>query len=126
MTIRISTHAREHWLGRCQQSLPCDGSPETFLRRVVENGRMASELEARCLALYLYRALHWEHASASVFQTERAIVSDAHRVMFALVMERGRVTVTTAARLSDVVRYARRVKGSMYLAWLKGEVQSGV
>jgi hypothetical protein len=110
----VSTHALERFTGRCRQWVP-DGdrrAQRRYIQEVVEDGRMGTALEARCLSLWIMRAKRWTAPARYRLAPENVIVNDECGVMFVVSLDPERPTVTTAVLVAAIQRFARGLKGS--------------
>lgn len=116
-SILITTHAHMHWVGRCGQWSPVDWRQAImYLRTVVENARMASEIEARCISLWIGRARSWRSMVGRQFAPDQCLVSDDHGVGFVLMLDRNMARVVTAVVMADVTRFACALPESIHSA----------
>lgn len=124
MKTVITHHALDHWTGRCDQEWLGLERTRLELKSVVENGRMATRLEAHCLSLYLVHANSWRlygHLATLNLPEHEVIVSECGTFIFALDCDGEPVKVTTVAMRDDVLRYGRGVWGSRYQEWAEEE-----
>lgn len=111
--IRITSHAIDHWCGRCRQpALETRRETAALIARAVADGRMGTKLEARMLSLWVSRAKYWGDVNASVFMAEQIIVSEEYGVVFAVALDAKNPVVMTAVGLRQLYRYGRGVQGS--------------
>jgi hypothetical protein len=79
--IVVTRHALRHFTGRCRRRVPApfDSTPTAahrYLRGVVEDGRIASRLEALCVSLWVGRARHWASVAGRAWSAGDVVVAD--------------------------------------------------
>lgn len=112
--IAVTTHAYEHWIGRCEKLIEAANYYEhvEWMVRVAESGRLPTKSERRALMRI------WDSRSADAevgcncdydwsepisVTADSFIVSDSADVAFFLALKSNVVLIVSAARLSEVM-----------------------